>query len=444
MSLRRPLLIRWSPYADECLQILATAKDAMPSDKWLCQLVKAQHIGEDIGVEFSMDDPASVLSLTDSKTQRALRVFEQQLKEWYGTGGEIMQSPIMKHTEAIINLYMHEIAMHHNHNIDDFRPPFNTTPIEGPPDPDLITPAHTESLTACLRSAHNAFESFLSMDIKTLRALPTHFFVRNSYAAVALIKLYSAVTAKGSKFGPMFPIDDLKVDHYLDRLIQTLTKVSENGMSRVAYKFKLIFTMLRNWHLKRTESPNGSGPRDSSQSQNGSRTTTASGYNPTMLHGNNTASAWSAQPSISMDRSPQSQPQQQQQPRSGLQMLSDAAMGPSASSNPGQNQNQGQTGRSNLPPQGQWLTPQQQQMGQMQAATVMNPHPHSNNMNDQMGGVQQHHQNQPDFNMMAAAYGVSADQMAIGGFTSDDFVSFGLGDDWMNFGFNPGEAHGLW
>ena len=82
MSLRRPLLLRWSAYNDECLELLETAPDALPSDKWLCHLVRIQHIAEDVGFQFSMDDPASVISLTDTKTQYHLKAFERQLEEW--------------------------------------------------------------------------------------------------------------------------------------------------------------------------------------------------------------------------------------------------------------------------------------------------------------------------------------------------------------------------
>jgi hypothetical protein len=82
MSLRRPLLLRWSAYNDECLELLDTAPDALPSDKWLCHLVRIQHIAEEVGFQFSMDDPASVISLSDTKTQYHLKAFERQLEEW--------------------------------------------------------------------------------------------------------------------------------------------------------------------------------------------------------------------------------------------------------------------------------------------------------------------------------------------------------------------------
>ena len=327
MSLRRPLLIRWGPYSDECMEVLASAPDALPSDKWLCHLVKAQHIAEDVGFQFSMDDPASQLSLTDPKTQYHLKAFERQLKDWRDSStSDMMARPLIQHTEAIINLYMHEIAMHHNHNIDDFKPPYNITPLDGPSEPDFVTPAHIEALTICLSSIHNAFDAFLSMDVKVLRALPTLFFVRNSYAAVALIKMYSAVSAKGSKFGSILKTSDLKVEHYLDRLINRLTKTAEGGASRVAHKFSFIFNMLKNWHLKRVET-GGSG-NNLKVRPNMSRVLTTSYKDApeqdprtfNWTHEQNGGSNDNQQAVISQNHNAQNQQ------RSGLQMLSDAAM----------------------------------------------------------------------------------------------------------------------
>lgn len=303
--------------------MLATAPDALPSDKWLCHLVKAQHIAEDVGFHFSMDDPASQLSLTDPKTQYHLKAFERQLHDWRESStSDMMAKPLIQHTEAIINLYMHEIAMHHNHNIDDFKPPYNITPLDGPSEPAHVTPAHIDSLTICLSSIHSAFDAFLSMDVKVLRALPTLFFVRNSYAAVALIKMYSAVSAKGSKFGSIFSTADLKVEQYLDRLINRLTKTAEGGASRVAHKFSFIFGMLKNWHLKRVEtggnSKKGSGIRQLTTSYKDAPEQDPRTFNfNTDNNGNNDNS-----PHVVMQQNNNAQNQQ----RSGLQMLSDAAM----------------------------------------------------------------------------------------------------------------------
>jgi Fungal Zn(2)-Cys(6) binuclear cluster domain len=82
MTLRRPLLVRWSAYMDESLEVLAKAPDALPSDKWLAHLVRSQHIAEEVGYQFSMDDPPSDVSITQTKVQYQMKTFEKQLDEW--------------------------------------------------------------------------------------------------------------------------------------------------------------------------------------------------------------------------------------------------------------------------------------------------------------------------------------------------------------------------
>jgi hypothetical protein len=82
MALRNPMLIRWSSYIEECLEFFATSSAILPSDAWLCHLVRNQHIAEDVAMLFSMDDPASVVSLSDPKIKFLLRSFEQRLENW--------------------------------------------------------------------------------------------------------------------------------------------------------------------------------------------------------------------------------------------------------------------------------------------------------------------------------------------------------------------------
>ena len=67
---------------DESLEILQNSPDALPSDKVLVHWVKLVHIGEEIGFQFSMDDPATNVAITDPKIQYALKGFERRLDEW--------------------------------------------------------------------------------------------------------------------------------------------------------------------------------------------------------------------------------------------------------------------------------------------------------------------------------------------------------------------------
>jgi hypothetical protein len=94
MALRNPMFIRWSPYIEECLEFFAASSAILPSDAWLCHLVRNQHIAEDVAMLFSMDDPASVVSLSDPKIKFLLRSFEQRLENWksQATKLEVSQS----------------------------------------------------------------------------------------------------------------------------------------------------------------------------------------------------------------------------------------------------------------------------------------------------------------------------------------------------------------
>lgn len=447
MSLRRPLLVRWSAYADECIETLKTAPDALPTDPWLCHIVKAQHIAESIGTVFAMDDPARELKLVDTDVQHHLKGLEQELERWHKDGEEFMQSPIMRHTKAIINLYMHEIAMHNEHNIDDFRPPYSSTLIDGPLDPESVTQIHIASLTKCLHAAHAAFDAFLSMDLHLLRSLPTHFYVRNSYAAVALIKLYAATSAKESKMGAIFQPDELQVDTYLDKLITTLTKVADGGMSKVAGKFRMIFQGLRNWHLKRTEPPSGRGSREQSQSRVPPKGATVKlRYGSTPPPQSDQQHNGPPHPPHMWSQPPPPHQSQQQMvsgpmpQRTGLQMLSDAAVAPQSRTSQSQGQPQ--------PHQQQAPTPTNQQLPPQPHSQWLSSPPPQQPQHLAPGHPQQQMQGGPmgDPNgmvidpMMTGGYGMGVEGMNLMDFTSDELMAYGFGDEFMamNFGFDQG------
>jgi len=82
MGLRRPNLIRWSPFMADSLDVLESSPEAAPSDRVLCQWVRSQHIAEEVGTSFSMDDPLATVSISDQKVQYALKGFERDLEKW--------------------------------------------------------------------------------------------------------------------------------------------------------------------------------------------------------------------------------------------------------------------------------------------------------------------------------------------------------------------------
>lgn len=165
----------------------------------------------------------------------------------------------MRHFEHIMNVYMHEVAMHVDHNIDDFGPPFVSASREGA-QTEHTSPAHVDALTSCLTSIHTSLDIVCSLDNATILCMPTIFFARTSYVAVALIKLFSATSAPDSRLGQVFDPADLKVEYYLDKVTKRFKDSGIVDGGRTAAKFALVLTMLKNWFLKRKDlDPSGEG-----------------------------------------------------------------------------------------------------------------------------------------------------------------------------------------
>jgi hypothetical protein len=82
MGLRRPNLVRWTPFMQDCVDCLESSSEAAPTDPALCNWVRIQHIAEEIGTAFSMDDPTAQISIADQKIQHALKGFEFNLDTW--------------------------------------------------------------------------------------------------------------------------------------------------------------------------------------------------------------------------------------------------------------------------------------------------------------------------------------------------------------------------
>ena len=69
----------------ECVEVLESSPDAAPSDKYLCHLVWTHRMAEEVGQQFSMDDPTTVINIADPRTQYALRGFERELERYKST-----------------------------------------------------------------------------------------------------------------------------------------------------------------------------------------------------------------------------------------------------------------------------------------------------------------------------------------------------------------------
>jgi len=159
---------------------------------------------------------------------------------------------------------MHEVALHINHNVDDFRAPFTEESLKAASgQSDVLSPAHSSALTECLTSVHGIFNTFFSYDLMTVRALPIFYFVRVAYAVVVLVKMHFAVNAVNSEVGKIINKDDLNVESHLNRLLDIFETISKEDAFRPANKFLIILLKLRDWFEKNKDNrPMQMNPRE--------------------------------------------------------------------------------------------------------------------------------------------------------------------------------------
>lgn len=162
-------------------------------------------------------------------------------------------------SEHVTGLYIHEVALHVNHNVDDFRAPFTEESLSNNGNAgDILTPAHISALSECLTSVHGILNTFLSFELDIIRTLPIFYFVRVAYAVVVLIKMYFAVAAPGSEIGKIISKDDLRVESHLDSLLTLFRTSADEGSFRPATKFLFILSKLREWFQKHRDGKTGS------------------------------------------------------------------------------------------------------------------------------------------------------------------------------------------
>jgi hypothetical protein len=245
---------------DECIEILEKSPDALPSDRVMIQWAKLVHIMEEIHLQFSPDDTGSIVAFSEPKVQYTLKVFEKQLEQLRRERrpGDSRKSErqslctstnevlaIFMQAEYIANLYLHEGAMHIDYSEEQKTP--------GDDHSSPTSAAHMTALSTCLTSIHQAIDTICAIDIEDLISLPVFALARTSFTVVALIKLYSIVSAPETRIGQLIDATSLKAEYYLDKVIDHYTRAGEQAGGRTPAKFSVVLAMLRSWFMKRKD-----------------------------------------------------------------------------------------------------------------------------------------------------------------------------------------------
>lgn len=357
MSLHRPNLIRWTPFMTESLEILESSPDAAPTDKYFSHLVWTHRLAEEVGEQFSLDDTSTLVNITDARTQYALRALERDLDKYIASVAKNMMQPTLRLNFNVVNLYMHEMALHSETMSDQWRPPFNTEALkDGIVNSEPLSAAHINALSACLTAIDGILTTFLSMDVLSIRCLPVFNFMRVAYAVVILIKMYFSASSPGSEMGKVIHKDNMRVEYYLEALLNKFRATAADNKCRPAAKFLVVLAMLRSWFFKQgkgegtTTSDDGNCP--AAAANTGTTPPNAAAISSASPHqrqygAQGTQQQQQLQQQLQQQQQQLQQPHQQSSANTPLQLLSEVATtGRDAGSAPRIFANLGGTGRS--------------------------------------------------------------------------------------------------
>lgn len=228
---------------------------------------------------------------------------------------------------------MHELALHSDSSTDQVKPPFSTDFLQDrmvPSEP--LSAAHINALSACLTAIDDIFQTFLSMDVFSIRCLPVFTFVRVAYAVVILMKMYFSASSPASELGRVINRDNMRVAYYLEALLEKFGATAAEDKCRPASKFLLVLVMLRTWFMK-----HGKGDASEASANNAAAGTGIASRSGTVTGtgaGQSTSRTGTPAPTSTADEVqaiPSFMHQQQQHQDQGvntpLQVLSEVAMG---------------------------------------------------------------------------------------------------------------------
>ncbi|EMC99648.1 hypothetical protein BAUCODRAFT_62982 [Baudoinia panamericana UAMH 10762] len=268
LSLRRPNMLPVNSYVRECLEYLERSPDTVSTDGTLIVIAKLAMIAEDLTVSFCLTDPGGIASIADLRTQLMRKDFDKRLTAWYASVPQEIcngSAMIMYYT---LRLHLQEVALHIEHSPDDFQAPYQMGTIQPLTTQDVPTEVLADAIAECITNAHALLNTFLAIDVDSLRASPVFNYVRVSFGAFILAKLCLSASSSTSRIGKVLVRSSLKVEGIMDRIILHVRSVVGPHRCRVPAIFLALLFKLRQWCLNPNMIETESGPSSNVGGQN--------------------------------------------------------------------------------------------------------------------------------------------------------------------------------
>ena len=158
---------------------------------------------------------------------------------------------------------LHEIALHAEHDADEFRPPFSLEATRS--SCKRLSPPYINAIMVCISSSQRLIDIFLGMSIEALRASPRFLWTRLCYAVVILMKLSISASTPSSELGKVIDPEECKVLYYSERVITYMDKIATASSQKqhdISFRFLRVLTNLNFWYRKHILQLNATGGKN--------------------------------------------------------------------------------------------------------------------------------------------------------------------------------------
>ncbi|GAB7366710.1 hypothetical protein MBLNU230_g0668t1 [Neophaeotheca triangularis] len=252
LNMRRPSSNQWSPYHEECLNILSAASNPSPHDVLLTTIIRGEKLCETIALANHLTDMQSHTDITSPTHQYILKDLTAQLQTWRTTMPTPSIASQVTLWDSLALIHLHEPVLHTATNKTSFAGPFLAERLAETdfPAPSPVTQAHAHSLLTLKSTIHGLLTSLASLPSRSMLAEPGLIYLpRGAFSFYLLMKLYIAVTGPGNTFSAVISPDELQVEAHVAKMRSLATRARDVHGVFVQKKILIVVDRIRDWFV---------------------------------------------------------------------------------------------------------------------------------------------------------------------------------------------------
>ncbi|KAM0269266.1 hypothetical protein ACHAQH_009781 [Verticillium albo-atrum] len=214
LCIRRPPIVTWTPYLEECIQCLDK------SDGLLAHMARIMSICNQTASMLGLCDLTVYMSVDDAGDEMA--VLRGLVNAWYAQlPADLAGHHVLRLWREIAHVHIHEIVLHTRTNKSLFAAPYVPGKIAVK---DFAAPAELSSgvvltLQNLLKASQGAIQIFSDMNPSMMLGVPSLSISPSVlHAHFVLVQAHVAVTGLNNRLGQILTPEDVAVSIYMQKL----------------------------------------------------------------------------------------------------------------------------------------------------------------------------------------------------------------------------------